>query len=118
MNTIGFTATIAERFQYAPHTLTETEIHDALKELEDWRAAAEEWRCDDAEELAAYVDSLESNQENPDHAQFDDYKSFFDDCVEALNKHWSAAEPWDMNLRDVILSAITRGDVYDVEDEE
>ena len=118
MNTIGCTAKLDERFRYAPHTLTEREIHDALKELEDWRATAEMYRCDDSEELGAYIDSLESNQENPDHANYDDLKSFFDDCVEALNKRWPAAEPWDMNLRDVILSAISRGDVDDAEDEE
>lgn len=111
MNTIGCTASLDEKFRYAPHTLTEREIYDALKELEDWRAMATEvGRCDDAEELRSYVEELEGNQENPDHASYDDLESFFDDCVEALNSRWPAAEPCDMNLRDVICSAITRGD--------
>ena len=116
MNTIGCTAKLDERFRYAPHTLTEREIYDALKELQAWRDMAwETLRDDDPECVAKAIEELEANQENPDHANYDDLKSFFDDCVEALNKRWPAAEPWDMNLRDVIVSAISRGDVEDEE---
>lgn len=116
MNTIGCMSRIDEKFRYAPHMLTEREIYDALKELEDWRAMATNVaRCDDAAELKDYIEELEGNQENEDHANYDDLKSFFDDCVEALNARWPAAEPYDMNLRDVILSAISRGDVEDEE---
>ena len=114
MNTIGCQAPLDEKFRYAPHMLTEREICDALQELEAWRKmAADVGRCDDAAELKGYIEELEGNQENEDHANYDDLKSFFDDCVEALNKRWPCAEPYDMNLRDVILSAISRGDMED-----
>ena len=111
MNTIGCNTTLDERFRYAPHTLTEQEIYDALKELKDWRALADAHGCDYPDEFEKYFEELEANQENPDHANYDDLKSFFDDCVEALNAHWPRAEPYDDNLRSVIVSAITRGDV-------
>ena len=114
LNTVGCTASLDEQFRYAPHTLTEREIYDALKELVAWREMAwDTLKCEEPDEVGTYIEELERNQENPDHANYDDYKSFFDDCVEALNAHWPCAEPYDMNLRDVILSAISRGDVED-----
>ena len=114
MNTIGCNAPISERLRYAPHTLTEREVCDALRELEDWRATADEFSCSDSEELGAYIDKLEAKQ-CKDHEDYDELKEFFQDCVSSLNKRWPAAEPYDQNLRQVIMNAITRGDVEEEE---
>ena len=110
MNTIGTTSTLAEQYRYAPQALTEREIYDALQELEDWRATAEEFSCDNSEELGEYIYELREKQ-CTNHDDYDDLKEFFQDCVSSLNANWPCPEPYDTNLRDVIMSAIARGDV-------
>lgn len=85
------------------------EQHDELLEL------LNNYNCDDVAELTQLIDELQANQENPDHGDYDDLKSFFDDCVESLNSRWPCAEAYDQNLRDVITSAIARGDVEEEE---
>jgi hypothetical protein len=60
--------------------------------------------------MAKALEELEANQCPREHKQFDDYKEFFDDCVDALGSYWPCAEPWDNNLRAVILEAIAAGE--------
>ena len=105
----------AEDFKYFRQTITDRDIYDALKDLEAWEAAACSGNesIETPEELIARISKLEAVAEKP--KDYDHLKSFFDDCVEALNKRWPAAEPWDMNLRNVIVNAISRGDVEDEE---
>lgn len=90
------------------------EILDALAELIAWREMAENVSLDydSPEDIGQYVSDLEEQAggcNNEDHAQFDDYKEFFDDCIYALPKDWPCAEPWDLNLRAVITEAIEKG---------
>lgn len=103
---IGSAATLAERFRYAPHDLPPQDMHDALTELEAWREVADGAT---PQELEEKLDELEGKQ-CKGHEDYDELKSFFEDCVQSLNGHWPAAEAYDQNLRRVICNAITRGD--------
>lgn len=101
---ISTLAPLSERFRFGG--ASDDEIFDALAELEAWR---DEF-YDTPKEIARRLEDLEQNQRPLD---YDDLKSFFEDCVEALNDHWPAAEAYDQNLRQVICSAIARGDIAD-----
>ena len=98
--------TLAERLEYDPDNVTREELIEALVDHEEWADLRD--RRGSADEIEEYIDALEEKEEKP--ADYDDLKSFFNDCVDALNAHWPAAEAYDMNLRDVICDAITRGD--------
>jgi hypothetical protein len=89
------------------------EILDALAELTAWREMAENISLDyeSPEDFGRYVSDLEEavgGCNNEDHAHFDDYKEFFDECVYALPKGWPCAEPWDLDLRSAITEAISQ----------
>ena len=103
---ISTLAPISERFRFGG--ASDDEIFDALAELEAWR---DEF-YDSPEECARRIEDLEQNQRPLD---YDDLNSFFEECVDALNAHWPAAEACDQNLRQVICSAITRGDIADAD---
>ena len=116
MNTIGCKASLSERFKYA--TVPHEDVGEALEELEAWREMASEietpeW-LDTPEEVAAHIEKLAEVDEKP--SDYDELKSFFEDCVDSLNKHWPCAEPYDQNLRQVIMEAISRGDVEETEE--
>jgi len=110
---------LVERAQGHGPWIERDELLDLLAELDAWRdtfAGARNTRqiecVDTPEELSAYIEELESNQENPDHADYDNLKEFFDDCVQALEDeggHWPCAEAYDLNLRQVICDAIRNG---------
>lgn len=114
MNTIGCTASLSERFKYA--TVAPEDVHEALEELEAWRDMGANFNgiAYTPEECTTYVEELEAIVEKP--KDYDDLKSFFEDCVSALNGEWPAAEAYDQNLRQVIMDAITRGDVEETEE--
>lgn len=99
--------TLAERLEYDPDNVTREELIEALLDHESWVDLRD--RRGSADEIEGYIDTLEEKEEKP--SDYDDLKSFFDDCVESLNAHWPCAEVYDMNLRTVICEAITRGDV-------
>ena len=98
--------TLAERLEYDPDNVTREELIEALQDYEGWEEVRD--LHGGPAEVQTYIDTLEEKEEKP--ADYDDLKSFFNDCVDALNAHWPAAEAYDMNLRDVICDAITRGD--------
>ena len=101
---------IYERANYG-HASRE-EILDALAELVAWREMAQNVSLDisSPEEFERYVSDLEEQAgecNNEEHARFDDYKEFFDECVYALPKYWPCADPWDLNLRNAICEIIS-----------
>jgi hypothetical protein len=96
---------LSERATYALSSFGAEELAELLAELDAYREINES-----PEELAAMIEELESNQANPDHADYDDLKEFFADCVSSLNKDWPCAEAYDQDLRQVICAAITKGD--------
>jgi hypothetical protein len=104
---------IYERLNYG-QPVSQDEMLEALAELIAWREMVQNVSrdIDTPEDFGRYVSDLEDQAggcNNEDHARFDDYKEFFDDCIYALPKDWPCAEPWDMNLRSVITEAIENG---------
>jgi hypothetical protein len=106
---------VEEIARYQPELITPDLLIDLMAELQAWRDIGEQSNsAETPEEALWYIQDLEEKAgqcNNEHHSNFDDYKSFFDDCVGSLNKHWPCAEPWDTNLTQVICDAITRGDV-------
>lgn len=103
---------LVERVKGHGPAIDQDELIDLLGELDAWRSAVSDYHVDGPEECAALVAELDANQENPDHADYDDLKSFFDDCVNALEDEsgrWPCAEAYDLNLRQVICEAIHNG---------
>ena len=103
---------LVERVQGHGPAIGQDELLGLLAELDAWREAVSEYHVESPEECTALVIELDGNQENPDHADYDDLKEFFDDCVQALEDEsgrWPCAEAYDLNLRQVICDAIRRG---------
>lgn len=103
--------TLAERAKYAFDSFTSEELELLMLELEGFRSLASDNGCDDEDELESVIKELESNQANPDHADYDDLNEFFWDCVNSLNRTWHCAEAYDIDLRNAICDAIARGSV-------
>jgi len=105
---------VEEIARYQPEIITPDLLVDLMAELQAWRTIGEQsCSAETPEYLQDYVKEMEEKAcgcNNEDHSNFDDYKLFFDDCVNSLNKHWPCAEPWDTNLTQVICDAIARGD--------
>ena len=101
---------LEELARYTPEAITQDTLIDLMAELDAYRKVLEDRHCYDPEELASYIEELESNQENPDHADYYELKSFFEDCVDSLNAHWPRANAYDQKLRKVIMEAISKGD--------
>jgi len=113
-NNIMTNLNIYERLNYG-QPVSHDELLEALAELIAWREMAEASSApgfyESPEDFGRYVSGLEEQAcecNNEEHANFDDYKEFFDDCVYALPKHWPCAEPWDMDLRSVITEIIEK----------
>lgn len=103
---------LVERVRGNGPAIGQDELLDLLAELEAWREAISGYHVESPEECAALVVELDGNQENPDHADYDDLKEFFDDCVQTLEDErgrWPCARAYDLNLRQVICDAIQRG---------
>ena len=92
-----------------------------MAELDAWRSIATDTvSAETPEYLKEALDEMNEQVAGcnlDDHSNFDDYKSFFEDCVSSLDKHWPDAEPWDQNLCQVIYSAIARGDALPDDEE-
>lgn len=101
---------LVERAKLCPQSFISDELADLFAELNEYRKLAADNGCDDARDIKVLIDDLEGDQANPDHADYDDLKSFFNDCVESLNSRWLCAEAYDLNLRQVICEAIAKGD--------
>ena len=119
MSTFGSNATLSERLRYG-EVISREQLADALELFEATLTALSDTNLTTdnpivlSNELEALQDaSCACNDE--EHSDYSDLKEFFDDCVNALNSHWPAAEAYDLNLRAVITEAITRGDVKDEE---
>ena len=108
--TLSQEASLSERYNYAPHMVAAQEVLDALLELEAWRDAAYSGAeaVTEPEELEKRIATLE--EITPCPTDYDDLKSFFEDCVESLGQRWACPEAYDMDLRRVVTQAITRGD--------
>lgn len=108
---------LAELAVYFPERITPEILADLLAELQTYRNICEDvnhGNCETPEELAKYIEEIEelsAGCNNEDHKQFDDYKTFFDDCVSSLNAHLPCAAVYDTNLTQVIFDAISKGDV-------
>lgn len=103
---------LVERVRGNGPAISQDELLDLLAELDAWRGAASDYHVESPEECAALVAELDANQKNPDHADYDDLKEFFNDCVGALEDEsgrWPCAEAYDLNLRQVICEAIRNG---------
>ena len=104
-----------EAARYNPALLTQDVLIDLMSELQAYRDIAENARLDSPEELAAYVDELETKSgqcNDEDHSNFDDYKAFFDDAVSTIENaggRWPCAEPCDTTLTAYLLQCIERG---------
>ena len=106
---------LTERAKYAPETFPLTDLADLMEELEAWQTFAYDHDIESPDDAKKLIAELEENQANPDHADYDDLKQFFDGCVGSLNSHWPCAEVHDQNLCQVIFDAIARGDVSEEE---
>lgn len=119
MNTLGSNATLSERIRYGD-IISREELADVLELFEATLATLDNINLT-TDNPVVLKNELEALQEascacNDDgHSDYSDLKEFFNDCVFALNAHWSAAEAYDLNLRSVITEAIARGDVKDEE---
>lgn len=117
-STLGSNATMAERVRYGEHVPAE-DIADALDQLAALVAALDDANLT-TDNPATLIDELDALQtascvcNNEHHSDYDDLKEFFEACVFALNKNWPCAEAYDLDLRDVITTAIARGDVEEV----
>ncbi len=103
---------LVERVRGHGPAIGQDELLDLLTELDAWREAVSEYHVESPDECAALVAELDGNQSNPDHADYDDLKEFFDDCVSALEDEsgrWPCAEAYDLNLRQVICDALRKG---------
>lgn len=105
--------TLIERAKYCPESFTSDELEDLLFELTEWRDFAYTRAIESPKEAENLISELEENQANPDHADYDDLKEFFNDCVNSLNGNYPCAEAYDLTLRQVICDAISRGDAVD-----
>ena len=110
---------LAERVKYNPQSFSKDELIDLMTELEAWRSIINDINgdLDTPEEMNAYIQVLEEQAwqcNNEEHSDYDDLKEFFYDCVNSLNAHWPCPETYDMNLREVICNAITKGDTEGV----
>jgi hypothetical protein len=106
--------TLQETARYFPNMLDPDIVADAMAELEAWRDVASDSDCYDPEELAGHIESLEESQANPDNADRDDLKEFFDDIVSAWEDSlasgcWPCAEAYDSNLRQAIIGDMQTG---------
>ena len=81
---------LVERARGNGPAIDQDELLDLLTELDTWRSAVSEYHVDSPEECAALVTELDANQENPDHADYDDLKEFFDDCTDIIGY----CSPW------------------------
>ncbi len=108
------TMTLSERAIYFPASIDADAIADAMVELEAWRNV--DSTCSTPEEISGLIESLEENQANPDHADREDLKEFFDDIVSTWEDNlasgrWPCPEACDQNLRQAIISDMqTAGD--------
>lgn len=103
---------LVERVKGNGPAIGQDELIDLLGELDTWRSAVSDYHVDSPEECRHLVVELDANQANPDHADYDDLKEFFDDCVSALEDEsgrWPCAEAYDLSLRQVICDAIRKG---------
>ena len=119
MSTLGSNATLSERLRYG-ETISREELADALELFEATLAALDNINLttDNPVMLADELEALQDDScacNDEEHSDYSDLKEFFDDCVNALNAHWPAAEAYDLNLRAVITEAIARGDVEEAE---
>lgn len=110
---------LAERMQYNPESFSQDELIELMAELDAWRNIIHEinGNIDNPEDMNKYVQELEEQScqcNNEEHGDYDDLKEFFLDCVQALNQHWPCPDAYDMNLREVITNAITKGDNEEV----
>lgn len=107
--------TLVERAEYFPDTLDRETLISALAELEAWRDILGRAHFHDTpEDVAGLIADLEANQANPDHADYDDYKAFFDDIVShwedtLANGRWPCPEVYDLNVRSAIMDDMARG---------
>jgi len=117
--TLSINTPLSERLHFNPSSVSTEEIIDTLKAYEaildaingsalgimievsdeplDVSTAIDE----DVERLTSVA--IESMVDNP-------YKSFFDDCVGALNEYWPGPSIEDETLKAAILDAIAKGD--------
>ena len=119
MTTLGSNATLSERLRYGEAIPCE-ELADALELFEATLAALDDasLTTDNPVVLANELEALQDAScacNDEEHSDYSDLKDFFNDCVDALNARWPAAEAYDLNLRSVITEAITRGDVEKAE---
>ena len=81
---------LVERVQGHGPAIGQDELLDLLTELEAWREAVSEYHVESPEECTALVIEMDGNQENPDHANYDNLKEFFDDCADLIGH----CNPW------------------------
>jgi len=115
MTTLGSNATLSERLRYG-ETISREELADALELFEATLAALDDANLttDNTLMLSNELEALQNAScacNDEEHSNYSDLKEFFNDCVNALNAYWPAAEAYDPHLRAVITEAITRGDV-------
>ena len=115
--------TLAERATYLPESFETSELIELMEELQAYRKIASDRHMDTPEELARAVDALEeaAGQCNDgDHAAYDDYKEFYDTCVEAAGGayHLGYPNPWDNSITQLIVNYIEYAEHHMPADEE
>ncbi len=107
------TMPLHERAEYFPESLDRETIADVMAELHAWRdILGRAHFADTPDDVKALIDDLEANQQNPDHADYDDLRSFFDDIVEThgdLYGRWPCASAYDQHLRVAIIDDMQAG---------
>lgn len=104
------TMPLIERARYAPETIDNQELIEALEDLAKYRDIG---GCDYPEGLAEEYAELEDREEKP--KDYDDYKSFFDDVVSSMEDYcgrWPCASPSDQNLLQAVCDEFRLRDEY------
>ena len=118
-HTLSISAPLSERLHFNPSSVSTEQVIDALKAyeaiLDDINGSALDMMIEVSDEpldvSTAIVEAIEGLTSKTIESMLDNrYKDFFDDCVGALNRYWSAASIEDETLKMVILDAIAKGD--------
>ncbi len=109
------TMPLFERAEYFPESLDRETVADAMAELHAWRdILGRADFADTPDDVKALIDDLEANQANPDHADYDDLQSFFDDIFQTwqdclANGQWHDPFASDNGLRSAIIDDMQAG---------
>ena len=108
-------APLFERFKYSPESVSNDEICNALEDYSILVSGLEDADIDtdSPETVASQIDEkLDTAKDKvfSEYPDYDNYKTFFDDCFERLNSYYPCPEVTSDHDCSVIFNAIQKGD--------